>query len=137
MARIGDTVSVTSTLRGKVEFESGEEGRETEILAHLLRMATAETFRARLAGLDLSGFTDLVAEGAIIETGDLVVGRGAAGADRHRARAWPRCSTGSASATRPAPGRPPSGVEFVLEGLHLTRRLAKELTDDGRTLYGS
>ena len=30
-----------------------------------------------------------------------------------------------------------SGVEFVLEGLHLTRRLAKELTDDGRTLYGS
>ena len=39
---------------------------------HLLRLATAETFRARLAGLDLSGFTDLVAEGAIIETGDLV-----------------------------------------------------------------
>jgi magnesium chelatase subunit I len=25
----------------------------------------------------------------------------------------------------------------VLEGLHLTRRLAKEFTDDGRTLYGS
>src|SRR6201991_2308519 len=72
VARIGDTVSVTSTLRGKVEFESGEEGRETEVLAHLLRVATAETFRARLAGLDLSGFVDLVAEGAIIETGDLV-----------------------------------------------------------------
>ena len=72
VARIGDTVSVTSTLRGKVEFESGEEGREIEILAHLLRTATAETFRARLAGLDLSGFIDLVAEGAIIETGELV-----------------------------------------------------------------
>ncbi|HEY0698862.1 MAG TPA: magnesium chelatase, partial [Micromonospora sp.] len=28
VARIGDTTSVTSTLRGKVEFESGEEGRE-------------------------------------------------------------------------------------------------------------
>ena len=38
---------VTSTLRGKVEFESGEEGRETEVLAHLLRTATAETFRAQ------------------------------------------------------------------------------------------
>ncbi len=45
VARIGDTVSVTSTLRGKVEFEGGEEGREVEILAHLLRTATAETFR--------------------------------------------------------------------------------------------
>ena len=37
----------------------------------------------------------------------------------------------------PSPGQAASGVEFVLEGLHLTRRLAKELTDDGRTLYGS
>ena len=72
VARICDTVSVTSTLRGKVEFDSGEEGRETEILSHLLRVATAETFRARLAGVDLSGFTNLVNEGAIIETGDLV-----------------------------------------------------------------
>ena len=92
--------SVTSTLRGKVEFESGEEGREIEVLAHLLRTATAETFRARLAGLDLSGFTDLVAEGDIIETGELVVGRRGAAPGRHRARAWPRCSTGSAWATR-------------------------------------
>jgi len=37
----------------------------------------------------------------------------------------------------PSPGQAASGIEFVLEGLHLTRRLAKELTDDGRTLYGS
>src|SRR5690349_24833267 len=66
VARICDTASVTSTLRGKVEFDSGEEGRETEILAHLLRTATAETFRARLSGLDLSGFTDLVAGDAVI-----------------------------------------------------------------------
>ena len=40
--------SVAGTLRGKVEFESGEEGREIEILGHLLRTATAETFRDRL-----------------------------------------------------------------------------------------
>ena len=31
---------------------------------HLLRVAVAETFRARLGGLDLSGFTELFAEGA-------------------------------------------------------------------------
>jgi magnesium chelatase subunit I len=28
-------------------------------------------------------------------------------------------------------------VEFVLEGLHLTRRLAKDVLDDGRVVYGS
>jgi magnesium chelatase subunit I len=27
-------------------------------------------------------------------------------------------------------------VEFALEGLYLTRRLSKEVTDDGRTVYG-
>ena len=126
VARIGDTVSVTSTLRGKVEFESGEEGREIEILAHLLRTATAETFRARLAGLDLSGFTDLVAEGD--DHRDRRAGRRPTSCCARSApcRAWPRCWTGSASATRPAPGEAAAGVEFVLEGLHLTRRLAKD-----------
>ena len=41
-------------------------------MQHLLRMAVAETLRERLAGLDLSGFTDLFAEGATVETGELV-----------------------------------------------------------------
>ncbi|RKN23524.1 magnesium chelatase [Micromonospora musae] len=135
VARVGDAVSVTSTLRGKVEFESGEEGREVEILAHLLRTATAETFRARLAGLDLSGFTDLVAEGTVIETGELV-----GSADLLRqvgtvpglAKVLDRLGMGDA----PTPAEAAAGVEFVLEGLHLTRRLGKDVTDSGRTVYG-
>jgi magnesium chelatase subunit I len=135
VARVGDTVSVTSTLRGKVEFESGEEGREVEILAHLLRTATAETFHARLAGLDLSGFTSLVADGEVIETGELV------GSDEllrqvgtvpGLAKVLDRLGLGDA----PTRGEAASGVEFTLEGLHLTRRLSKDLTDDGRTVYG-
>jgi magnesium chelatase subunit I len=135
VARIGDTVSVTSTLRGKVEFESGEEGREVEILSHLLRTATAETFHAHLAGLDLSGFTNLVAEGDVIETGDLV------GADEllrqvgtvpGLAKVLDRLGLGDA----PTRGEAAAGVEFVLEGLHLTRRLSKDLGDNGRTVYG-
>jgi magnesium chelatase subunit I len=135
VARVGDAASVTSTLRGKVEFESGEEGREVEILGHLLRTATAETFRARLAGLDLSGFTALVAEGAAIETGELV---GATellrqvGTVPGLAKVLDRLGLGDA----PSPGEAAAAVEFVLEGLHLTRRLAKDLTDSGRTRYG-
>jgi len=135
VARIGDTVSVTSTLRGKVEFDSGEEGREIEILAHLLRTATAETFRARLAGLDLSGFTDLVAEGDIIETGELVGADellGQVGTVPGLAKVLERLGLGDA----PTRGEAAAGVEFVLEGLHLTRRLSKDLTDNGRTVYG-
>ncbi|NES17096.1 MULTISPECIES: sigma 54-interacting transcriptional regulator [Micromonospora] len=135
VARVGDAVSVTSTLRGKVEFESGEEGREIEILAHLLRTATAETFRARLAGLDLSGFTALVAEGGEIETGELVSAAELlrqVGTVPGLAKALDRLGLGDA----PTPEEAAAGVEFVLEGLHLTRRLGKDVTDSGRTVYG-
>jgi len=134
VARISDTVSISSTLRGKVEFESGEDGDAVEILSHLLRTATAETFRARLAGLDLSGFTDLVADGAVIETGELVAADellGQVGAVPGLAKALDRLGLGDA----PTRGQAASGIEFALEGLHLTRRLSKDLTDDGRTRY--
>ncbi len=104
VARIGDTVSVTSTLRGKVEFESGEEGREVEILSHLLRTSTAETFRARLAGLDFSGFIELVAEGDIVETGELVPGRRGAAPGRHGAGAGQGAGT-TRHRRRADPGR--------------------------------
>ncbi|MEH0933787.1 magnesium chelatase [Micromonospora psammae] len=135
VARVGDAVSVTSTLRGKVEFESGEEGRESEILAHLLRTATAETFRARLAGLDLSGFTELVAEGTVIETGELVSSAELmrqVGTVPGLAKVLDRLGMGDA----PTPDEAAAGVEFVLEGLHLTRRLGKDVTESGRTVYG-
>ncbi|GAA1808470.1 magnesium chelatase [Planosporangium flavigriseum] len=135
VARVCDTISVTSTLRGKVEFESGEEGREIEVLAHLLRTATAETFHARLAGLDLSGFTNLVAEGEVIETGELVSAGELlrqVGTVPGLAKVLDRLGLGDA----PSRGEAAAGVEFVLEGLHLTRRLSKDLTDDGRTVYG-
>ncbi|ASW53793.1 sigma 54-interacting transcriptional regulator [Plantactinospora sp. KBS50] len=135
VARVGDAVSVTSTLRGKVEFEANEEGREIEILAHLLRTATADTFRTRLAGLDLSGFTGLVAEGDVVETGELVDSAELlrqVGTVPGLAKALDRLGLGDA----PTPGEAAAGIEFVLEGLHLTRRLGKEVTDDGRTRYG-
>jgi magnesium chelatase subunit I len=136
VARIGDATSVTSTLRGKVEFESGEEGREVEVLSYLLRTATADTFRARLAGLDLSGFVNLVASGDIIETGELVPATEVLrqiGTVPGLAKVLERLGMGDA----PTRDQAAAGVEFVLEGLHLTRRMSKALTEEGRTLYGS
>ena len=99
VARIGDAASVTSTLRGKVEFESGEEGREVEVLSHLLRTATADTFRTRLAGLDLSSFVNLVAEGRVVETGtheELLTAGG------RYAELWAAWSDSRPGTTRPA-----------------------------------
>jgi len=134
VARIGDTVSVVSTLRGKVEFESGEEGREVEILAHLLRTSTAETFRARLHGLDLSGFVALVADGEVVETGELVPAADVlaqVGSVPGLAKVLDRLDLGDA----PTAGQAAAGIELALEGLHLTRRLSKDSTEDGRSVY--
>ena len=86
-------------LRGKLEFESGEEGREDEILTHLLRRAIADTARARLRGLDLTPLAEAVVA-APVRTGERVP---AAEVRRRAARAAgaaPRSPSGSA---RPAP----------------------------------
>ena len=88
VARVCDLPSIVPTMRGKVEFEVSEEGRELEVLAHLLRRAVAETFRARLGGADLSALVERFEEGGTVESGDLVTARScSSGSVRSRASA--------------------------------------------------
>ncbi len=135
VARIGDTEVVTGTLRGKVEFEAEGEGREIEVLDHLLRRSVAETWRERLGGLDLSGFVRLVEDGATITSGEAI-----ATADLlSQVGAVPGLAVTLARLgfeDVPRPAEVASAVEFVLEGLHLTRRLSKDVLDGGRSVYG-
>ncbi len=136
VARISDLPDVVPTLRGKVEFEMGEEGREHEVLAHLLRVAVAATFREHLTGLDLAGFTDRFASGATVETGPLVPATDLLeqlGGVTGLAAVLERLGVDEDNVSR---GQVAAAVELVLEGLHLTRRLSKE-TVDGVTVYGS
>src|SRR5258707_1831012 len=72
VARGCDLPAIASTLRGKVEFEVSEEGREQEALDHLLRRAIAETFRTAPGSADMGGLLARFAEGGSVETGDLV-----------------------------------------------------------------
>ena len=134
VARVCDLPSVVPVARGKVEFEANEEGRELEVLVHLLRRAVAETFRARLAGADLGGLLDHFTDEETVETGDLVP----AGELLRRLGPVPGLAKilgrlGIEGAD--SPGLAASGVEFALEGLYLTRRLSKEELP-GRTVYG-
>src|SRR4029078_793782 len=47
VARVCDVPTIVPTLLGKIEFEMGEEGREGDVLTHLLRLAVAESYLAR------------------------------------------------------------------------------------------
>ncbi len=135
VARVGDTEVITGTLRGKVEFEADGEGREIELLDHLLRRSVAETWRYRLGGVDLAGFVSAVEEHEGIATGDGVASRdllAQLGTVPGLAGVLERLGFDEV----PSPAEAASAIEFVLEGLHLTRRLAKDTLSDGRTVYG-
>src|ERR671911_511038 len=135
VARVGDLGAVLPTLLGKVEFEMGEEGRERAVLDHLLKLAVAATFRDRLGGLDLSGFTAVFAEGEVVETGDLVPATdllAQLGTVPGLSKVLQRLGYDDAASR----GQVAAAAEFALEGLHLTRRIDKD-TVAGRTVYGA
>ncbi len=140
VARVCDLPSVVPASRGKVEFSDlatdTEDGREVEILAHLLRRAVARTFRRHLAGVDLSGLQAAFADGTTVEAGESV---SAAELLRQLGRVpglaqiLDRLGVPDGAES---PGLAAAACEFAMEGLHLNRRLAKD-SADGRTRYGA
>jgi magnesium chelatase subunit I len=128
VARICDLPPMVTSLRGKVEFEVSEEGREQEVLEHMLRRATADTFRARLGSADLSGLLALFEGGGTVETGELV--RAAdllsrVGEVKGLAKIMQRLGMEGSESL----GHAAAAVEFALEGLYLMRRLSKDEID--------
>jgi magnesium chelatase subunit I len=130
VARICDLPATVSTLRGKVEFEVSEEGREQEVLEHLLRRATAETFRGHLGSADLSGVLITFEGGTSVESGDLVPATdllARIGEVQGLAKIMDRLGMDGGE----SPGHAAAALEFALEGLYLMRRLSKDLVDGG------
>ncbi|WP_104480217.1 ATP-binding protein [Actinokineospora auranticolor] len=134
VARPIDLDAVPAVLRGKLEFESGEEGRETEHLNHLLRRAVAETARDRFAGLDLGPLVDAVVDGHLVATGERVPGSELLAALPELPVLHEVAARLDVKATD-APGRIAAAVELALEYLYLTRKLAKD-SSDGEAVYG-
>ena len=130
VVRICDLPPVVTSLRGKVEFEVSEEGREQEVLEHMLRRATADTFRARLGSADLSGLLALFEGGGTVETGELVPAAdllARVGEVSGLAKVMQRLGMEGSESL----GHAAAAVEFALEGLYLMRRLSKDEVDGG------
>ncbi len=132
VARVVDLESAVDVLGGKIEFESGEEGRERDILDHLLRMATAETVRELYRGIDLGPLVDALDGSITVTTGEQVTAQ-------EFVDTLPRLNgTYDALADRfgaTSEGERASAIELALEGLYLARRISKD-SGDGETLYG-
>src|SRR5271165_7067444 len=135
VARVCDLPAVVSTLRGKVEFEVSEEGREEEVLGAMLRRAIADTFRSRLGGVDLSGLLAKFEEGGTVESGELVPAAELLqriGDVPGLAKIMARLGMDGGESF----GQAAAALEFTLEGLYLLRRLSKD-TDGNTSVYGT
>jgi len=139
VARVVDLETAVDVLGGKIEFETGEEGREREVLTHLLRTALAETVRGRFRGIDMGPLVEALEEGRTVVTGDSVTARdflaglpalppaGAGESDVYDAVCERLGATDD--------GTRASAIELALEGLYLARKVSKE-SGDGETVYG-
>ncbi|MCR6030485.1 magnesium chelatase [Nocardioides sp. zg-579] len=134
VARPVDLETAVDVLGGKVEFESGEEGREAEVLTHLLRTATAETVRTHLRGLDMSLLVDAIESGAMVTTGERVTAREfltglpVLGESELYDDICDRLGATD-------DGQRAGAIELALEGLYLARKIGKD-TDGSETVYG-
>ncbi len=136
--RVSDLGAVVSSTAGKVELETvGDDAPEERVVERLITKALYATFTRR-ADLDaLEPVIDAFEDGIIVETGERTPSR--------EYVAWmlemPGLdeavrSLGAFDATDVAeePAMVASAVEFLLEGLHLARRVNKERVAGG-TVY--
>jgi len=134
VARPVDLETAVEVLGGKIEFETGEEGREREILEHLLRTATAEAVRDHFRGLDFAVLVSAIENGSMVTTGeqvaarDFLTGLPVLGESELYDDICDRLSATN-------DGQRAGAIELALEGLYLARKVSKE-TGGGETVYG-
>jgi magnesium chelatase subunit I len=126
--RVSDLPYITASFGGKIELETFEEGREGRVMEDLTRRAVQRTFGSYFDVADLEDAVTSFDLGNIAETGSEM-----------RAAEYPpilQKVEGLPAAVRQLtddqrPEVVASAVEFVLEGLHLNRRLNCERTPLG------
>jgi len=132
--RVSDLEALASSTAGKVEIESLEEGRDEQIVEHLLRAAVLTVFKDHFAIENLRDVLDAFDGDAVVSAGEDVVSADYVRLlDSMPALGQPVEQLVGASASSAAKA---SAVEFVLEGLHLSKRLNKEAAGN-RSQYRS
>jgi magnesium chelatase subunit I len=122
--RVSDLEALASSTAGKVEIESIEEGRDEQIVEHLLKAAVLSTFREHVSPEQLRAVVDAFEGDRIVHAGDDVVSADyLALLDDLPALREPVTALAGGDGS---PAAVAASVEFVLEGLHLSKRLNKE-----------
>ncbi|MGH9077398.1 MAG: sigma 54-interacting transcriptional regulator [Acidimicrobiales bacterium] len=123
VARVSDLAALASSSAGKIEIETVDEGRDGQVFDRLLAQSVLSVFRARCPmeamGEAIASFDD----GRVLHAGDDVAS--ARFVDELAALPAMRPPV-MALAGRESPAAVAAATEFVLEGLHLSKRLNKD-----------
>jgi len=129
--RITDLAFLTSSTAGRVEIEALDEGKEEQVLSRLERGAVSAVFSRHFSAAQFESIVARFEDGNLLEVGENVP-----------ARAYLKAlgelpELPGALKKLGLPDRPEaraSVIEFLLEGLHLNKRLNKDEID-GRAVY--
>ena len=129
--RISDLSAIVPSTMGKIELETMEDGREAKILEDITKRAVLNIFGRHVDMEEMEGIVESFEEGMTIETGsdrpsmEYVTLLGEVEAFDEPIKRLGADNTHGIIA---------SAMEFILEGLHLKRRLNKDMVD-GRSRY--
>jgi magnesium chelatase subunit I len=121
--RVSDLDALAPSTTGKIEIETLEDGRESQVLERIIKAAVLEVFRARVRPEKLGPIVASFEDGSVVNTGEDVPSA------EYRDLMKQLDGVGSVLSdlgVGESPAGIASGIEFVLEGLHLTKRLNKD-----------
>ncbi|MGH7775748.1 MAG: magnesium chelatase [Candidatus Dormibacterales bacterium] len=130
--RVSDLAFLVASTAGRVEIEAIDEGKEEQVLGRIQRSAVSAVFSRRLSPSQFEGLVEMFEEGASVEAGE-----GVPAASYLRASEPAAAEVTAALGRLGVPDNPQvraSVLEFVLEGLHLNKKLNKDDLES-RVLY--
>ena len=131
--RISDLPAVLPSSNGKIELETIEEGKEGDVVADLTRQAVRKVFNHNFDVSDLADLLEFFGLGESLEVSDTMP----TAAYKQKTRDV----TGLTKLMQrlgcaKSPGMTASGIEFVLEGLHLNKKLNKKVIEGEISYWG-
>ncbi|MHB8593721.1 MAG: sigma 54-interacting transcriptional regulator [Acidimicrobiales bacterium] len=131
--RVSDLAAIVTSTQGKIEIEALEEGREERILQSLVAAAVLAVFRRRVPSEQLGPVVAAFDDARVVHAGDDLPSSAYAQmlSDLPALEAPVLALAGGET-----PGSVASATEFVLEGLHLSKRLNKDAAGSKATYRG-
>jgi magnesium chelatase subunit I len=121
--RVSDLDALVASTAGKIEIETIDDGREGQVLERILKASVLEVFRSRVRAERLAELVRAFDDGRVVHTGEDVPS--SQYAELVNDTPGLREALGDLGVGE-TPAGLASAIEFVLEGLHLAKRLNKD-----------